>query len=1693
MSMKKRILTICATLLLTMAAVAARPSDALTRTLQQCLQQEAIHPDSLYPQLLRLERWIKGEADAERRAVAHVALARLYSERMWRATTYDFSQPAHPDSLAEWAQMDYYRAASRHLTEAFVAADILHQAEAKTWMPLTEMHEAPFREDMLQVAWHTMTSHLDAHLRQRLQLPTWRWIIDYYTSHGQRDVALALTLDSLQTAMPVSLYRGGEDFQQVRRRQLEALTQQYAQEPFCAEVYLALSRMVQLEPKERAQYLQEGLRRYPTYKGRDALQAALTHLEDPTLSWDAPQRLYPGKEYAWTWEVKNVERVDWELYRVQQRVKEVASLAQLRKAGERVEGGTHLFPQHDAITPFTDSLLWTAPRQEGYYVLVVTPHTEARTTQKPLPMMTTLQVKRAMCLSLVLPDGSLRTEAVDALTGEPLECACEEEDMPIQRRRWSVMPDTTTHLDLRLFTDRAVYRPGQKVYLAGLSYKHRVWDYAIIEGEKYTLKVYDGKRNVIHQQEVTTDAYGMISTTFQLPEGEVGTYQVVCGRGRKYIRVEEYKRPTFEVTFDEVPPIAFPIDTLTLTGKATRYSGAPVSGARLTGNANWSPSRWCYHLRDVRKYIELDTLTTDDEGRFTLRIPVDKEQVEASRYGVSLTTNITVQSTDGEAHEGSQHLSLCSQSVRLTGQASEEMNRYRPEPLTLRAFAANESERELPVKLSLYNNKNGLVHTQTVTAGQRANLEWLADCEAGRYTWRAEVVDGSDTARWNQEFLLCDELATTVPVDTAFWCYQPHNSFAPGRQGVLQIGSSLPKAYVYATVAANGRVLCDTTLCITGATLWEIPYEERYDRSLTIGLAMVSDEKIYRQEKEFRLETPNMQLTSRWDTFRDHLRPGQQEEWTLTLLRPDGTPAQASLLATLYDASLDVFARHNCKLSLSFTRPLTSLIWQASKRDRTFLNMGLEMRVKKDFTWSAATLNAKYFQQKESDNALPFPVRKYAAAMSLGATNSRAEAPMAKEVAGTGTIYDTVETASMDAEAKTDAVPMREDFAETAFFFPSLTTNERGEVALRFRLPESLTRWHLLGLAHTKDMMTAQLDEFITASKELMATMHLPRFLRQGDEAQLPATVQNMTDLPQQGRATLTLLDAATERVLLRQQVSFDLQPHASQTFTFAYNVPSAAGAIICRLQAQGTDCSDGEQRLLPILSDKEWVEYTQALWLDKAGKQTIKCDNLARVKGDSVRVTLEYTTHPIWAALQVLPTMATPRHNDAISLATAYYALATTQWVVQQVPALATDTLFRQPSLREEKMQQWLARLSAMQLSGGGFAWYNGLKASRYITTEVAMTLARLQDQTGQTQARDILLRAIGYLQENAEGEVTQQSLHELYACTLVGARLNRKQLAVLRQLEAEAKEWSREERALAAIVLHRQGRKEQARRLVTSLDAFLVTSPDRGTYIDYAEGAHRSIDMKLRLHTLLMEALRTVTPTDTERLAGMRRWLLQQKRVEGWQTPMQCADAVYALLQGDRTDLTDRERDRLTVRCGNRVLSLQSEDGQRGYVRRTWDVKDAPQQVTVEKLSAGESWGAVYVEALQPLPQVEASSTGLRVEQRLLNGTVQYVLTADRDYEYVLLSAERAACLEPAQPQSGCRWMEGLHVYRTVRDSRTEFFIERLPRGTYVLEEKVHPQHHGSYSTGLVRVRCLYAPEFQGHTKAERITRTP
>ena len=243
-------------------------------------------------------------------------------------------------------------------------------------------------------------------------------------------------------------------------------------------------------------------------------------------------------------------------------------------------------------------------------------------------------------------------------------------------------------------------------------------------------------------------------------------------------------------------------------------------------------------------------------------------------------------------------------------------------------------------------------------------------------------------------------------------------------------------------------------------------------------------------------------------------------------------------------------------------------------------------------------------------------------------------------------------------------------------------------------------------------------------------------------------------------------------------------------------------------------------------------------------------------------------------------------------------------------------------------------------------------------------------------------------------------------------------------------------ERQALLAIVLKQAGAERKASKCMKAFRKYLVSSPERGTYIEFPKGSFSSIDRKLHIHVQLMEALQRVAPDDTL-LVGMRRYLLQQKRTQEWSTPINSANAVFALLNPNgREDVgVTQLQDLLTLtRKNSPTQNFMAKDDSLGYIRDSLEIEGGklPMRLRLHKFSKGESWGGIYADFEQPFDQVESHATGLSIKQEYPTNakagsryTVRYRISADRDYEYVTLICPRPAFTEPVDQRSGYRWI--------------------------------------------------------------------
>ena len=663
---------------------------------------------------------------------------------------------------------------------------------------------------------------------------------------------------------------------------------------------------------------------------------------------------------------------------------------------------------------------------------------------------------------------------------------------------------------------------------------------------------------------------------------------------------------------------------------------------------------------------------------------------------------------------------------------------------------------------------------------------------------------------------------------------------------------------------------------------------------------------------------------------------------------------------------------------------------------------------------------------------------------------------------------------------------------------------------------------------------------------------------------------------------------------LKQMKFTFDLEPGKEAVYQMPIKATLDHPVLAVQWVAKAKGSSDGEVRYLPVLSDMQNVTETKTYMLKGDTTMTLNLDGLfanGNTKAINKTLTVEHVAEPIYLALQALPSLTAPVHNDVLSVASAYYGGSVAYHIAHKYPEVVktlshsplkgedsgkeasplrgglegssqlTDILLNETPWMIEAQQQkasrqriaslfsemeqeqrrmtMLSALSARQHEDGSFGWFPGMSGSVWMTSEVATLLVRLgavKDGILSVPERQILDKAMSFLEKEMHKDVEalrkekQPSLsffqlrylyiYIMYKKTLSNSSLKGEDFDfLLSLLKKQAVDYDREERALAAIVLKRAGEDKKAQALMPRIHELLRHKD--GAYLAYPGGSFTSIDRKVQTHVNLMEAVQTVEPKETDLLAKMTEWLIQQKRTQEWEQPIQSSDAIYALMQSPQPPLGGVPSDwrgMITYDNQTRNLLPQKGDEGAGYVRERIESISKPKELHIEQRGGEGSlaWGSVFAQYQLPAAEVEHHREGMTIRRevqtlsdsplkgennKMLNGQcrtgdrvhVRYTITADRDYEYVCLRAPRPATAEPAQQLSGYRWQNGIGFYQAMHDASTEYFMDRLPRGTYVIEEDWLISRDGTFLLPPSRLTCLYAPEFQSHTASAKLSIAP
>ena len=1764
------------------ASAAKDYGQLLAAEIRQMTLWKEISADSLTPNVKRMEAEVLKVNDPALKAVRYAVLGKVYRD-MNEKKSQEFFKKAlgQPELLARHTSAEYVPLTLKGVDGSSFNNDLLHLIG----------FEADSKEAYLQ-------------------------LYTYYNKVGNRGAACLCAYKLIEK------YRQ-DDVRVVKKSKylqtIDSLIQIYQDIPEAGELAVEHFRFMEgatdAKPQDKLNYINYALSRWGEWSRMNELRNAQKRLTEPMFRVkDMPQVLRPGEKVWVQLDVRNLQNLKISISRLNitadndYNAQDEATYKMLLKKTTKLhqkDFSRNYYGRPDYET-VKDSIEIGGNLPLGAYLMEVTSDNTGIAPQRELFYVSNLAV-----MIQQLPDDKHRYVVVNATDGQPVPGAkimLYDRDYDVKTGKWkrlvharlttdengeayfknvdgNVLISTSNDkftpakdiylsrtryyeqkddkIKHQLFTDRSIYRPGQTVHASAISYIVKKGLDASVPGKSMELNfiLRDANGKQVAEQKATTDEYGTASVDFELPkEGQTGLYFIsVNGTVTKYVRVEEYKRPTFEITFPKVNEKYNWGDTVVVKATAKTYSGVPVQGAKVEYQVTRRNQLWWWGAGSAGQLVKTDSCVTREDGTFDVEIPLEaslsgKDEADMSDFMriarfFNFEVSAIVTDISGESHEGVMSLPLGTKPTILTVNLPK---RIETDSLKTVTFAYRNAS-GMPISSRLkYRIDKG--EWKDAEANAPVSIkEYASSSASSSLVWKSgvhqlEAICGQDTLQ--QKFTLFS-MKDTHPVEpTTEWYYQTAKTFPrDGKPVYIQVGSSENGAHIVYSIIAGNKLL-EKGAWELGDSIVTLPftYKEEYASGIVLNYSFVKQGKCYIRMMSIARPLPEKKLDIAWKTFRNRLTPGQKEEWTLKITTPDGKPAKAQLMSVLYDKSLDQIAPHSWKMSLGFSQWLPSCYWTSNL---WYYKMDL-----------LGVYPTKYFDQKQLDvdkfDGKYFSYDAYMQAVELsklerssGGTvesvriekHSSVKDEVVREEAkgiwirsskmtrvgaaapSANKVFDVVEEmpqfaggSGSDAGQFLDKVQVRENMNETAFFYPALESDNNGNVAIRFTLPESVTTWKFMGLAHDKEMRNGLLVDEAVAQKTVMVQPNMPRFLREGDKSTIVVKLFNTSDKKVSGNTRMQILDPETNKVVWQKTQNYSIDAEGSATISFDVQ-GLKEGVYINKVVAAGNGYSDGEQHYLPVLSNRELVVNTLPITLHQKGEQSFDLSKLflnkegKQAKGtEEAKVTIEYTNNPSWLMVKALPAISNPDEEDAISLMSAIYANTITNHVQKH---LSLENL-TQESIR---LQNQVEKLKKLQNPNGSFSWWKGMKGSRYMTTSVAEMMVRLNAIAGvQKSTARMLTSAIDYLSWQTAQEVremkkqeekkqkvnpSEQALHYLYILSMDGRKmkqnLEQDKAYLLDKMSKMTGDFSIYGKARAAVVLARNSQqnaayREKAGEYLQSVNEYAVYREEMGRYYDTRKALYSWRNYKIPTQVSVIEAMQMLKPNDKQTIEELQRWLLMSKRTQVWDTPVNTVDAVYAFMKGNESNWS-RKAENAVLKLDGKLLPMPQDSTTLGYVKTERPGKAS--KLSIDKKSDYTSWGAVYAEFKQPISEIGSMESGIKVRRVIVpaesesKGNAQVgekvkvtlLITADRDYDFVQITDKRAACLEPVNQLSGYQW--GIGCYVSPRDHATNFYFDRLSKGKHIVEMEYYVDRKGDYQSGTCTAECTYSPEFGGRTE--------
>ncbi|NOR87552.1 MAG: hypothetical protein GQ527_08090, partial [Bacteroidales bacterium] len=1385
------------------------------------------------------------------------------------------------------------------------------------------------------------------------------------------------------------------------------------------------------------------------------------------------------------------------------------------------------------------------------------------------------------------------------------------------------------------FTDRAIYRPGQTVYFKVIITEQTGNDIKPISKKTTEVKFYSTQGKVLQALSLTSNEFGSVSGSFVCPlSGLNGNMRISDGKGSVSFKMEEYKRPKFEVAID-MPEEEFNLnEDITISGSASYYAGIGLQNAKVkykVMRSAYMSYRWTYWPIQTKTPIAAGESITNDKGEFTIvfNAIAPQKPEEIYWYNYSIIAEVTDQT--GETHTQILDMRLGSRSLFIEAHLPSIIDVDKTKDVLVKAKTPNGKKVETTLKFKLeklispnFINQKKNWKSDTILLSKEdleqnfiefSASENISDFEIEAIVLEKTLNTKTDSVIPKSIFQSLSNGAYKMTLTTtdkngkevkevAFTSvfssdrnklpYALDEFFFLEKAKVLvgdsirfSFGSSYKKQVYYYQLSH------DTKIIETG---WEklnkemehtiIPVKEAYRGEVSAQIFFMKNNRFHSFTAHIFVPYDNKELDVRLVSLRNPMQPGQKERWTLLIKNYKGNALSAEIMAGMYDASLDVFAKNNWELNPYLDKYSRSYYhWNDVQSRFTSYHNHYNNSIHPNYPQEFSPLEFIWENRYRQRNGLY--MTKGAGAMPMMEVEMVDDelGLISKDKTVTGAtkgpsniVVADKERGDSKPEAVSPPLSPRKNLKETAFFFPQLTTDKDGYVQLNFTSPEALSKWKLMVLATTKNMEIGTLTQEFITQKELMVMPSLPRFLRGGDHISLSSKIINLLDKEQRITAELEILDAKTMKpiqILAKDVVAeqyFSIKAKGQTTVQWIVDVPEKVGAVVIRVLAKGKEHTDGEEHLLPVLSQLQFLTDTYPFSLSE--NEEITADDLGFKTKDyqeNDELILEITTNPLWYVVQALPNYSPPQNPSALNWFNYYFVNSMASNIVENNPQIErvfkqwqmenpeelTSELSQNPKLKQilleetpwvrnaesqTKRKQEIARLfdknnldynlemainklRDLQKSNGGFAWYDGMRTSVYMTAKIVEGMGQLKHKNiisykKHSTAKNITKQAIAYLDtELLRMHHEEIDLKKKHRVSYSAHQILKARSYFLNEFKANEKvhlafdfylaKWNekwvtkslKQQMDLAYILLLTKN-ADQAKAILLSIKDKSLKDANGGIYwrdlMKYSAPENQAA--MIELFELAKE--------EKEFVNGLKLWLLQQKRSNDWGNGMATTKACYAMLSGS-SSLNNTAEVFLTI--DGKTTKIDGNAGT-GYYKVSWKGKDIVKNLKGLKISKkGEAlvFGALYEQYFDKISEIESHDGGVELEKKVFVAKtkdgknelfelsesapiqlgdrilVRLTLNNKQAMDFVHLRDYLPAGFENQNPLSGYRWQGNIGFYQSPTDIATDYFIYHLPKGEFVIEYELNATSAGLLNLGPAEIQSLYAPEFGGHSE--------